>query len=555
MARGNKSALDYLVEDLRLEEVQSEADLFHDDRLPTQKPISQGFIRFITSVIKEVEPKFVLDEATRLMAEEIERAVEGRSQRLMLVPAPRSGKSLLMSLGFVYSLLRFPDRPQILISASQRLAVNHSKRILSIFKAAGRKLHPKSRSAHEWTPGWANGKTQAVIGKTTSCLGLGAAVLWLDDVVGSRADSQSQTVMGDVVERYGSDWISRLQRDAAGKGENVVLVNQRLSSTDLAGQLISRAKKGQSWRVVHIPVIHPEDPAQCLRWYPDHWQVLQLKGGEPGRPTSSRIDLKTVEERRSAMSPAAFKALFLGDVSDDQTLCPFRDKYLWEVPLADLSTGAVAIALDLAITGKGDAHGYAVGAVGTYGCKGKAVILETGELRGSADELIQPIVDLVKRWRAHTVVVEKAGGGHVLLKALNQHMADFGVNVEAISHGNRSKWQRLEQELGQLSLGQTLVPQSAPWLPTLRTQFKAIATRQLNPRDDQADAAMYLLEHLGRWIRGGFNVSTAEWGRSGMFYEQRAQLATWTRGTRVLSCEGSEYQWPAQRSMPKAAWD
>ena len=232
--------------------------------------------------------------------------MEGRSQRLMLVPAPRSGKSLLMSLGFVYSLLRFPDRPQILISASQRLAVNHSKRILQIFKASGGKLHPQSRSAQEWTPGWANGKTQAVIGRTTSCLGLGAAVLWLDDVVGSRSDSQSQTVMGDVVERYGSDWISRLQRDAAGKGENVVLVNQRLSSTDLAGQLISRAKKGQPWRVVHIPIIHPENLADCLKRYPDHWQVLQLKGGTPGEPTSPRIDLKTVEERRASMSPAAF---------------------------------------------------------------------------------------------------------------------------------------------------------------------------------------------------------------------------------------------------------
>ena len=84
MARGNKSALDFLVDDLRLEELQEEADLFADDRLPTQKSIAKGFLVFIHRVIKEVEPRFVLDEATRLMAEEIERAVEGRSQRLML---------------------------------------------------------------------------------------------------------------------------------------------------------------------------------------------------------------------------------------------------------------------------------------------------------------------------------------------------------------------------------------------------------------------------------------------------------------------------------------
>ena len=118
-----------------------------------------------------------------------------------------------------------------------------------------------------------NGKTQAIIGRTTSCLGLGAAVLWLDDVVGSRSDSQSQTVMGDVVERYGSDWISRLQRDAAGKGENLVLVNQRLSSTDLAGQLISRAKKGHApWRSC-ISQSFIQKTQLNLRWYPDHWQI------------------------------------------------------------------------------------------------------------------------------------------------------------------------------------------------------------------------------------------------------------------------------------------
>ena len=66
MARGNKSALDFLVDDLRLEVLQEEADLFADDRLPAQKPIFKGFLAFIHRVIKEVEPRFVLDDATRL---------------------------------------------------------------------------------------------------------------------------------------------------------------------------------------------------------------------------------------------------------------------------------------------------------------------------------------------------------------------------------------------------------------------------------------------------------------------------------------------------------
>jgi len=360
--------------------------------------------------------------------------------------------------------------------------------------------------------------------------------------------------MADVVERYGSDWISRLQRDANGKGENVVLVNQRLSSTDLAGQLINRSLKGHAWQVVHIPVTHPADPSDVLKAYPDHWRILQLRGGQPGSPTSSRIDLKTVEERRAAMSPAAFTALFMGDVRTDRTLSPFKDDYLRELPSSDLSVGATVLALDLALTGKGDGHGYAVVGAGSYGCKGKAVIVEAGELVGAVDDLVPQIVELVKRNRVTSVACERAGGGFVLMRSLNQGLTNFGVNVEAIHHGNRSKWQRLEQELGGMALGNVLVPTASAWLPKIREQFKAIATRHGSSKDDVADACLYGLEVVGRWIRGGFSVNNAEWGRQGMFFAKPAEHATWGFGTEPISRERSQYQYPTDRDMP-CTWD
>ena len=73
--RGSKSALDALLDDLRLEALQDETDLLADDRLPEPVPIEPGFLAFITAVVSEVEPNFVLDDATALMAQEIERAV------------------------------------------------------------------------------------------------------------------------------------------------------------------------------------------------------------------------------------------------------------------------------------------------------------------------------------------------------------------------------------------------------------------------------------------------------------------------------------------------
>ena len=88
--RGSKSSLQYLLDDLRLEEFQESNDLLADDKLPTQSPTPLGFIAWVQTVVSEVEPRFVWDDATTLMAEEIERAINGRAARLMLVPAPRS---------------------------------------------------------------------------------------------------------------------------------------------------------------------------------------------------------------------------------------------------------------------------------------------------------------------------------------------------------------------------------------------------------------------------------------------------------------------------------
>ena len=137
----------------------------------------------------------------------------------------------------------------------------------------------------------------------------------------------------------------------------------------------------------------------------------------------------------------------------------------------------------------------------------------------------------MKRHRVHSVVVEKAGGGHFLLKALNQSMADFGVNVEAVT-AVKSKWQRLEAELGGMTLGQVLVPTAAPWLLKLRQQFRTIATRQTAQRDDMADATLYGLQVAGRWLRGGFQLSQAEWGRGTLFHQQNNSTVTWTHGTK-----------------------
>lgn len=555
--RGNKTSLQSLLDDLKLEEVQEQTGLFDDDRLPIQEPLQAGFVAWINSIIHEIEPRFAWSPATHLMAEEIEMAVHGRAARLMMVPHPRSGKSLLMCFGFVYSVMCYPDRPQILISASQRLAQGHSRKILEIFKAAGGKLHPRSKSVTEWMPGWRHGSLQAVIGRTGSVLGLGASVLWIDDVVGSRADSMSATVMDATMEMYGSSWASRLQKDRSGKGESIVLVNQRLSSTDLAGQLINRAKargKGTPWRVVHIPIVFPEKASETLNWYPDWWLVRQLQGPE-GRPTQDRFDPEFIDEQRLNMSPAAFNALFMGDVRDDGELCPWKENYIKTYPLQDLEPGSICLALDLAITGEADGHGYCVIASGNYSCRGKAIILEAGELKGAVDLLIPQIVELVRKYKCSTVAVEKAGGAFAIMRDLNAGLSGFGVNVEQVTHGGKGKFARLEPHIGYAALGNILAPQGTSWLPILNQQLRAIASKQDRQRDDIGDAFIYGLSVVRRWISGGFILGTATWGRAG--FTEKPVMAQWGRGTSHKGYGAdSQYELPDSQAWPgPATWE
>ena len=84
-----------------------------------------------------------------------------------------------------------------------------------------------------------------------------------------------------------------------------------------------------------------------------------------------------------------------------------------------------------------------------------------------------------------------------------------------------------------------LVPVAAPWLPNLRTQLKAIATRQDKARDDVADATLYGLEVVGRWIRGGFTATQTEWSRAG-FLERNGSMATWSYGNRSATGTAGE---------------
>ena len=151
------------------------------------------------------------------------------------------------------------------------------------------------------------------------------------------------------------------------------------------------------------------------------------------------------------------------------------------------------------------------------------------------------------------MLVERSGGGLPLLQTLNRYWDNFAVNITGVSTRNQSKQNRLEALLGQMAMGNVVVPQDADWLPLVRSQLRSIALGRTNDRDDVGDAVVYGLQQAANWAAGGFTTGTATWGRSS-FFENTSTHATWGHGRTPLTAEGSQFQWPTDRDMPKPFW-
>ena len=509
---------------------------------PPPPPIRRGLHRFALEYAHLICPGFEIDSLVDIMLTELEDLVEGAAGgRLMINPPPRSSKTTCAILALCYSLLRYPDRGHILISSNGRLASMNSQRMKTLFEYAcpeGYGIRKDTKSKIAWAPDWEGGREQVAASRGAALLGYTGHLVLVDDIVGNIAECESVETMETAMRTIGVDIQTRLTKDKAKKAAGLCLIAQRLGPSDPTARLIDRDKAKEKagdrvvpWRVVASPFLNPSKgrEAEILSDYPDSWNVIQPKYGEEGQPVSSRFTREFADSLQAQMPPNDWAAMYELNCSVDVGYCSWRRNYLVPISVDDIQCHGSFIALDLNLSGDKGSDTSALVAAGVQ--DGKVVILGVHALGGYVEDALPQILDYADRYNAMGIGVEKAAGGHHILRSLNNNVSGKTFNVYPLSHEGRSKRARQQKILGLAANSKILIRDDIPLIEVVHQQQRSIALDRKRDPDDYADALNYAVDWINtHWISSGFAPGDVRWA-GGSGGSPGITEATWGRGS------------------------
>ena len=192
---------------------------------------------------------------TEALTYEIQRAIEGRCDRLMIEGPPRHGKSFTTSENApAWFLGKFPKRKVILASHTDQLAIDFgtivkrnmgTQQHLDIFGDQAQVSRTKAANHNFRTN---DGGEFMALGVGGTPIGKGADAFIIDDPIRNREDVESEGKRKFYRSWYSSSVLSRLE----GQGL-IILMHQRWHEDDLAGQLMK--EEGDQWRRISFPAI------------------------------------------------------------------------------------------------------------------------------------------------------------------------------------------------------------------------------------------------------------------------------------------------------------
>ena len=531
-----------------------------DEALPPPPPIQKGLHKFALEYAHLICPGFEIDALVDIMLTELEALVDGDAGgRLMINPPPRSSKTTCAILALCYSLLRYPDRGHILISSNGRLAAMNSQKMKTLFEYAcpeGYGIRKDTRSKISWAPDWEGGREQVAASRGAALLGYTGHLVLVDDIVGNIAECESTEIMESAMRTIGVDIQTRLTKDKARKAAGLCLIAQRLGPADPTARLIDRDKGREKagdrvvpWKVVASPFLNPskERAAEIIDDYPSSWSVVQPRYGEEGQPVSNRFNREFADSLQAQMPPQDWSAMYELDCSVDIGYCSWRRSYLVPIANEDIQCRGSFIALDLNLSGDKGSDTSALVAVGVQ--DQKVVVLGVHALGGYVEDALPQILDYADRYNAVGIGVEKAAGGHYILRSLKNNVAGKTFQVFALKHEGRSKRARQQKILGLAANGKILIRDDIPLIETLHEQGRSIALDRKKDKDDYFDAMAYAVDWANKhWLSAGYSPGEVRWDGGGG-ESPGSTPVTWGRGANAggftrPSIDGSDYFCP-----------
>lgn len=406
-----------------------------------------------------IYPDFKESNFATSVAYEIQMAMQGKNQRLILQAPPQHGKSFMTSeIAPAWFMGRFPKKKIITASHTKELASKFGLKVRenilhpihgAVFGHDGQ-LSPKKQAADEFYTN-AGGEYFAVgVGGTP--IGHGADVYIIDDPIRSRSDVQSESQRQELKQWWSSAVMSRLVGDG-----NIILMHQRWHEDDLAGWLLKESP-GQ-WRVVNFPaLIEDEEDAEA--------DYLGRKIGEPLVPKlHSKEKLEMIRDD-PGFSKQDWYSMYQqkprgasGDKFTEGMLLRYQSN-----PIEMARSMNVYIIVDPCGNNKTNRSDYATFAVIGVGADGNFYILDMIREKLELKDRGEVLMNLHRKWKPINVYYEQYGmQSDIQAIQMMQEHENYRFPIQrikdTITRGKNQKEARIERLIPDMHNGRWYAPE------------------------------------------------------------------------------------------------
>jgi predicted phage terminase large subunit-like protein len=409
----------------------------------------------------------------------LEQCFEGGTKRLIITLPPRNLKSICASVAFpAWVLGRDPTRRIICASYANELTAKHARDCRAVMESAWynsvfprTRLNPKKSAELEFETTSQGYRYGTSLGGALT--GRGGNFVIIDDPI-KPADAMSVVKRESVKQWFDGTLYSRLD---SKKDDVIIIVMQRVHVDDLVGHVLD---KDSGWVHLNLPAI-AEGP-QAIPIGPH--EVYHRECGEILHP--AREPNQVLEQIKTEMGSMAFSAQYQQrPVPAEGNLIKWTWFRFYANPPAHGHDGRVIQSWDTA-SKAGELNDYS--ACTTWLMKGDDYyLLNVLRERLEYPQLKKRVVEMAKRFSAHSVLIEDKGSGTQLIQDLRYEKT--GVRPIAIKP-EADKVTRMSNQSAKIEAGQVILPETAPWLDEFKAEILAFPGGRF---DDQVDSLSQFL--------------------------------------------------------------
>lgn len=451
--------------------------------------------------IKKVYPNYKFYKFHATVIEQLQKIIDGDSNRLILQVPPRTGKSLLTSqlLPAAY-LLAHPERFVGITSYSAELSQGFSRKARDFFKEAGGQLDPNSQAVNAWsTQGngglWAAGVGGAITGRS-------GHLLIIDDPVKNRDEAESPRLMEKLWDWYASTLYTRLEPECSA----ICVIQTRWSESDMIGQLLDNemnvSEKGrENWTIVDLPALYESKNDRPL--LPEHCEVIPDWREQEGLAVCpQRYDEADYERIREAIGPREFASLYQqrpAPVGGNLFNPSWWQYYEHDTIMPEFDRTLLSIDCTFTDASTSD---YVVGTV--VGQAGNSFYVL--DLFREKVDVIGTMAMISRMYNKHYLdgtVIELAASGYAVYQIAKKKIPGLiGFKPE------RSKEARATGVIPIVESGNVFLPASAPWLDSFISEFSLFPASK---NDDQVDSLVMAINYCMQRVAP--QLTQVTWGR------------------------------------------